>query len=794
MKKFFSFFIFLITPALLFAQFTLQGKIVNYDGRPVEYAVVSLLTKDSVVVKSNISDQQGGFTVQASPGNYILTIKYLKQLLYTENVDLSRTLNVGLIKLDNSTSLKELVLQGKKKLIERKVDRLVFNVENSISASGGDALDALRITPNLRVQNDQISMVGKSGMTLMVDDRLIQLTGEELINFLKSMPSDNIKSIEVITNPPAKYDAEGNSGIVNIRLKKAKTDSWNALLGSSYQQSTYATGRFSGSLDYKKDRINFFSNISYVKGSIKRTERDEIYYPDQTWVTDFNKRIFTDAIGGKMGLDYKLSKKWTIGTLYFGNAGRPETNENDFGTIRNKNNQIDSLIQTGASTSKKNWSHSINLYNKIELDTLGRVITSDFDYLTWNTDENRNFTTQNFYGNFVPTNGGLLSVNNIGNQKVRNISGKIDVDYPLQWFNLSFGGKISFIKTEYDFKYYNNTNGTAVLDPNQSNSFLYNEDTQALYVSGNKKFGNDKWETQVGLRMENTQREGISNTLNQRNKNNYLEFFPTFFLLYKANENNSYSINYGRRIERPRYSRLNPFKYYSNAYNYTEGNPDLLPQFSHNIELKHIFKDNLTSSIIYTKEVQGYGEISFINNNIQYFTQLNYFTNHNIQLSESYTFDKIKWWESNNQLDVYYATVSFIKEVNLSRVNSWGLYFSTNNTFILNKSKTIKASVNYWVQAPEYDLQNKNKAYSSLDVGIRFSFLQNKLIVSGIAQDILKTNRSHQTTYTTNIKQVFSNYNDFRSFRISLTYKFGSNKLNVEKRYSGNEEEKGRTN
>ncbi|WP_347218862.1 TonB-dependent receptor [Chryseobacterium sp.] len=794
MKKSFSFFMFLCAPILFFAQITFTGKIIGEDNKPIEYAEVSLLTKDSIAVKSSLSNEQGNFILEAPQGSYIFIVKHFKQILHIGSVELTKTLNIGTVKADNTTNLKEVIIQKKRKIIERKVDRLIFNVENSISATGGDALDALKITPSIRVQNEQISMVGKSGMSLMVDDRMIQLSGEELMNFLRSIPSDNIKSIEVITNPPAKYDAEGNSGIVNIKLKKAKIDSWNAMVSSSYLQSTYPTGRLNASFDYKKNKINFFSNISYSKGSIKRTEKDEIYYPNRTWITDFNKRLFTDAIGGKIGFDYKLSKKWTIGTLYFGNSGRPESREEDFGAIRNSANQIDSLIHTNANTLKKNWSHSINIYNKIELDTLGRVITTDFDYLTWNSEDNRNFTTQNLLSNGTPTNNSFLSVNNLGNQKVQNVSGKFDVDYPFQGFNFAFGGKVSFIKTDYDFKYYNKTDGSAILDPNQSNSFSYNENTQALYVTGSKKFGKEKWETQVGLRMENTQKEGISHTLNQRDKNNYLELFPTFYLLYKANENNTYSINYGRRIERPRYSRLNPFRYYSSAYNYTEGNPGLLPQFSNNIELKHVFKDNLTTSITYTREAQGYGEVSFVNNNNQYFTQLNYFTNNNIQLSESYTFNKFSWWESSNQADLYYSTVSFTKDVNLEQVKGWGFYFSTNNTFVLNKKKTIKASINYWFQAPEYDLQNRNKGYSSLDIGVRFSFLQNKLLLNAAVQDIFRTNRSHQTTYTTNIKQIYSSYNDSRLFRLSLTYKFGSSKISAEKRYFGNEEEKGRTN
>ena len=175
--------------------------------------------------------------------------------------------------------IQEVEIVAKKKLIERKVDRLVFNVENSISATGGDALDALKITPGIRVQNNQVSMIGKSGMAVMVDDKLIQLSGDDLVNYLKTIPSDNIKNIEVITTPPAKYDAQGNSGIINIRLKRAKHNSWNSSIRSTYTQTTYPAGSLGGSFNYNKNKISIESDLGYTNGSISPTYNTTFFFP-----------------------------------------------------------------------------------------------------------------------------------------------------------------------------------------------------------------------------------------------------------------------------------------------------------------------------------------------------------------------------------------------------------------------------------------------------------------------------------------------------------------------------------
>ena len=414
--------------------------------------------------------------------------------------------------------IQEVEIVAKKKLIERKVDRLVFNVENSISATGGDALDALKTTPGIRVQNDQVSMIGKSGMGVMVDDKLIQLSGDDLVNYLKTIPSDNIKNIEVITTPPAKYDAQGNSGIINIRLKRAKHNSWNSSIRSTYTQTTYPAGSLGGSFNYNKNKISIESDLGYTNGSISPTYNTTFFFPNQVWQEVNTNRNYYNLVRGKLGINYKFSEKFNIGIQYMGSNNRKKNKEKDFSTITNNtNNAIDSLIISRAENKIKNNFNTLDVYSIYKLDTIGRKISINLNYLSFKDSQDRVFNSNNLLSDNMIIPNSYYSANNISGQDIINYSAKADVDFPTKFIDLTFGGKVSFTKNSTDLSLYNLTTGGQIFDPSQSNKFVYKENTEALYISGSRKLG-EKWETQLGLRFETTQAQGNSVTLNTTNK------------------------------------------------------------------------------------------------------------------------------------------------------------------------------------------------------------------------------------------------------------------------------------
>lgn len=770
----------------VFSQIKISGQIKNEKNNPVEFIEIQLQNKDSIIFKSELTNAEGKFILETEKGEYSLLVRQLGGIYHKQKISVNQDTYIGIINITEKTQqLQEVVITSKKKLIDRKVDRLIFNVENSISASGGDAIDALKITPRVKVKNDNISMIGKNNMSVMVDDKLILLTGDELINFLKSIPSDNIKSIEVITTPPAKYDAEGNSGLINIKLKKSKLNQWNASLRSSYIQSTYPKGSFGGNFDYQKNKLSLYSNLNYVNGSNAPVETNKIYYPLGLWNEENKRRDFQNSVNSRIGADYKVSEKFSVGMQYLGSFSKPKIVENSLTTIYNQtNSQIDSYINTLSENLGKNNNHSLNLNSAIVFDTIGKKMNINLDYFKFKNDDNRIFNTLN-----------LLSANNTSLQDIENYSAKVDFEHPLKWINLSYGGKLSFIKTQNNVNYFDTTLGNPIFDPTQSNEFNYDENTQAIYLNGAKKL-NEKWETQLGFRLENTQTEGVSKTLNQKNTNSYTKLFPTFYLTYSLNEKNSFSINYNKRINRPSYNRLNPFRWYSNPFSYTEGNPFLQPSFSNNLELNYTFNDNWSNSIYYSHTDNGFEQITIVDNtdNIQKTIAQNFFKTTIIGISESYTYNKLKWLSSTFSFDWNYSKSESLIPITNQNLNGSNAYFSISNDFNLNKNKTLLFNFSYWYNFKGTSDLDKNNAYSQLDASLKYFAFDKKLQISFNANDILSTNRPIYTSFTNNIQIDYKNYYDVRLFRLSLVYKFGNKNINVEKKEVGNQEEKERTN
>ncbi|TDE03739.1 outer membrane beta-barrel family protein [Flavobacterium hiemivividum] len=794
--KFFLFITFIFISSNVFSQVSISGQVVNQNNKPVEFMEVYLQNIDSTITDSGLTTADGKFTILAEKGEYLLLVEQVGAILYKQKIDTKQDLNLGVIQVtEKQEQLNEVVVTSKKKLIERKVDRLVFNVENSIGASGGDAIDALKITPGIRVQNNAISMIGKSGMVVMIDDRLIQLSGDDLMSFLRTLSSENIKSIEVITTPPSKYSAEGNSGLVNIKLKKAKKDSWNASVNTAYRQATYLAGNSGGNFNYQKDKISIFSSTNIAKGTSSPIETSKMYYPNQLWANNSVRKDFTNLMGGRIGIDYQITNKLVMGIQYLGGNSKPNIEEKNLTTIYNNTNSINSFIRTNADNIRKNSSQSFNYHTIYNVDTLGTKIFTDIDYFKYNKNENRTFdsNSENVNGSTIPNSH--ISATNGSKTDFSNFSGKIDVEMPLKWASISYGGKMSFNNNNSSVSYYNMTNGSPIYDPNQSNQFSYKENLNALYFSGTKKIGK-LWETQLGLRMETTNTVGVSKTLNEKNTNNYVKFFPTLYLIYNHSDNNSFSLNYSKRINRPSFNSLNPFRWYDNPYSYSEGNPFLQPSYSHNIELSFTHNQNLENKIYYSKTENGFSQLTTLdeNTNIQATKYINFFDTEIIGISESYIYDKIKWWESVNSLDLSYNKSSSKILITNQNREGFNYYFSTNNTFNLNRKKTIVLNLNFWISPSGVDGLDKITESNQLDVAMKFFFFNKNLQLSVVGNDIFSSNRFTYISYTNNIKQEYKNYYDIRSFRLSLSYKFGSTKINVKKRNFGNEEEKRRTN
>jgi hypothetical protein len=793
MKNLFILFL-LLSNATLFAQIKIIGKVINAENTTLNLAEVILSNKDSIAIKNDYTNEKGEFLLETKSGWYKLEIRQSNKILYAKSFDIIADLDLGIITVNNVNQLESVTVVGKRKLIERKVDRLVFNIENSISANGGDALDALKITPGMKVQNDKISIIGKSTVGVMIDDKLIQLTEEDLANFLRTIPSDNIKNIEVITTPPAKYDALGNSGLINIKLKKAKANSWNAVLGSAFlQRKTYGEGSVLGNFNYNNNKLSVSSSINYRNGGRYIEQDDYANFSDGLWYTSSPFTIKHKRFNGKIGLDYKLTSKWTIGGQYILNGSNSNFTDSPYVPVFDYNtNEVLRYLKSDGATFQKPKIHSINLFNEIRLDTLGKKITINLDFFSFNNNDQKTYDGFSVI-NTSFSNQFFKGVNN-NNQKVENFSGKFDFDIPTKWVNLSLGSKITTSNSINDIEAFNSGLVNNPINSFQltNNKFKYKEDIQAIYISGNKKIG-DKWEMQTGLRMEATQTKTFSANLNQTNKNNYAKLFQTVYVSYTANENSTFAVNYSRRIDRPSFNDLNPNVYFVNPFQTIEGNPFLQPAFVDNFEFTQTYK-KLESKLYYSYEENLFSQIPIADPNTSFirFTNENYINTNKFGISENYVFDKYKFWTSNNALDLNYgiskSTLAFAQPQ-----KGFNSRISTNNDFILNKDKSLLMNLNYWYSFQGIDGIYKNGAMSSTSISIQYLLLDKNLKISLKGDDLFRTEKVTGNSVVNGIYQNFIYYYDTQSFQLSLNYKFGNNKIKVENRETGNEDERTRT-
>lgn len=783
----------------LFSQIKISGQINDEKNNPIEFIEIQLQNSDSIIVKSEITNIEGKFTITTEKGNYNLIVKQLGKIINQQKIIIDNNLNLGVINvISNQNQIKEVVITSKKKLIERKIDRLIFNVENSISASGSDALEALKITPGIRVQNETISMIGKSSMAVMVDDKIMQLSGDDLINYLKTISSDNIKSIEVITTPPAKYDAEGNSGLINIKLKKAKPDSWSSTIRSSYKQGRYGTTNLGSNFSYQKNKISLLADLSGLNGATIYENNITYSYPNQFWKAELRKKTNSKSLSSVFNLDYKINKKTKIGFQYLGNFAKPKENDYNTTNVYNSNqSDIQKSLNTFGINNSKASNHSLNFNLLNKFDDNGKQFTIDVDYFSFNNDKNNPFNSQNI--DYITSQFTSNFVDNTSNQKVNNFSFKVDFTMPYKWANLEYGGKLSFTDTDSNINadFYDTTLGTNNLYLAQTNIFNFKENTQSLYLSSNKKIGK-KWETKVGLRLENTQTIGFSETINQTNKNNYTKLFPTLYVSYEINDNNSLSFNASRRINRPTYGYLNPARWYQNLNSYTEGNPFLQPYYIKNFEFSHSYKDLFTTSISYAKVNNSTTQLTIheVQNSIetQIFIRGNFYDQSYLSFKEDVNFSFSKWWKVYGNITAIYSKTDTNSIYLLPTYSGWYGAVSTTNTFTLNSSKTTLADCSFW-----YDIPNDSGIYtknsiSNLSFSVKKLLLDKKLTISLNANNILGTDRQTLKSVSGNVLQSFRQYYDSQYVRLSVSYKFGSSKVNVNQKKVGNQEEKQRTN
>jgi outer membrane receptor protein involved in Fe transport len=698
------------------------------------------------------------------------------------------------IKQSIDRQIEAVEIKAKKKLIERKIDRLVFNVDQSIAAAGGDALDALKQTPGLRVQNNQIAMVGKSNMAVFVDDKRVMLSGEDLMNYLRSIASDNIKSIEVITTPPAKYDAEGNSGILNIKLKKARKDYWSTTLRASASQATYLSGRTGLNVAYQQGKFGVLADFGFGKVKQIYTNHQTYLKPNGNyWEAEIYNLTHGQGLAPSLTMTYDFSPKLSMGLQYIGYQSKQKLNE-DYETLAYQNqskNKLDNAWLSNGINNRGLSEHDINFNTRYKLDETGdQKISLDVDYFQTDDYKNNPFLSNNT--DFKASKIQNFNTINKNNGQIRNLSIRLDTELPLEDVNLDFGTKWSRTNNSNSVngQFYELFGPLSMLYLSQANRFDYQEINQAWYVSAQKKIG-EKWETKVGLRLEHTQTDGLSSEQNQPYKTEYSKLFPSAYLSYKSNENHQWVADFSRRINRPGYWELNPAKWYQTLNSVTYGNPFLQPSFVYNYTLKHQYKELLSSELSFSDSQNASSQITVSNGDLVESIRLNYFDAQSLNLSESLNYKPLPWWTATLSASLWYQQTKTKTALLLPKYSGWGSFCETTNSFDLNQSKTWVAQLNYSQNLPTKSGEFSISANGSVELGSKYMLLDKQLVIGLSFQNMFRTDSATLSNTVDGVQQSFKQYYDTQLLKLSLSYKFGG-KTNIETHEGGNKDEKKR--
>lgn len=785
----------IIIPFFSFSQVKINGTIKDETGLLSNVNVILSDDKD-VTVKEIVTGQDGSFEFDVSKGIYKITISYLDYESFFQEISAENDIQLEPIILKRKENiLEEVVIKNSGSLIKRKLDKTIFSVQNSPIASVGNGFDALKRAPGLILKNDEIVMLGKSSVRIMIEGKMVQLTGEELKNFLKTISATDIKEIEVITNPSSKYEVEGNSGIVNIIFKRSKKDSWSDNISATHIQAKYGKQSLNNNFSYRKDKINLSFITGYDYGDTFIDQRMEIYFKDSPLKLKTHQKQNENSFSTRLLFDYNMSSYDKVGIQYSGAFIKSNLKDNIHTDIYNSSNEIDYYLKANGNLDGKKDNHSVNLFYERKLDTLGKKIIFNVDYLNYNRDVHSNLLSNKYNTDNEFMNVDFANNSNV-NQNIDNYNAKIDVEHPSAFANFQYGAKISFIKTNNDNIYYDLISGSPVLDPELSDEFNYKENIQAAYFTGTKKI-NQKIDLQIGLRGEYTQTTGESEKLDQINKNDYFKLFPTVFFSYQKNEDNVFSFNYGRRIQRPSYSLLNPLRYFVNSNVSSQGNPNLQPAFIDSFEFSHTYKENLNTKISFMSKTNAFGVVFKLDESTQeqIVTQENFYTNYGFALTENYQLPIFSWWKTDNTLFLNYSVSNKTNnDINASLKNGLEFYGSINNIFTFDKDGKIIGELNFWYNSPYKDNLFEYSQASSLDLAFTYKSIIKNLNLSMGLFDIFNSSVRKMSSEINGINQNYISYPSNRYFRISLNYMFGNDKIKSQKRNFGNEEERKRSN
>lgn len=692
-------------------------------------------------------------------------------------------------------TLRTATVTGHTPPVQHKKDRTIINVEASPTNTGSTVLEVLERSPGVTVdRNGGISLNGKPGVLVLIDDKPTYLNGDDLNNLLSSMNAAQVAKIELIPNPPARYDASGNAGVINIRTKKNDNAGFNGSITTSYAQGVYPKSNNSIVLNYKKGRINTFLNYSFNDVDyLTNLYAWRQYYDQNKEVTAILQQpsYFTGTVTNntaRAGLDYTASANTSLGLELTGISIRRSGNNTGHANWIDATGNIDSsvLTKTTPLNTFRNGAINLNARHTIAKTT---EIRADLDYLHYQLLGQQNFDNQS------EDAGGYDSVFRSTIPTTIDIwSGKLDAATTIATgLTLQTGLKFSSSHTDNAATYQDLENQQWVTDDTRSNHFVYQENIRAAYASLEGKY--HKIGFQAGVRYEQTAYTAnqLGNTRQQDStvSRNYGSFFPSGYLSYPIDSLQSLTLTVGRRLDRPPFQNLNPFLYIINKYTYETGNPYLLPQYSWNLELTHQFRELFTTTLSYSILTNYFSQIflSDSTGTILFYTQGNVATVNNLGLSENIDIKPTRWWAL--QLGAFFNHKQF-RGFNGNEYSSKisQLTLNMNNQFSFGNGYTAELSGFYTTHARN-DIQELLYPTGQASIGAARSVLKKKATIKLSFRDMFYTNAMEGLTSFPNATEYFKIKRDSRAIALSFTWRFGKT-FKAARRHDGPTEEEER--
>ncbi|GAB0157076.1 outer membrane beta-barrel family protein [Chryseobacterium sp. Alg-005] len=774
--------------------FSLSGNITSSEVNQME---INLFNSENQLVKTEVADQKGSFSFNdLTAGNYYVKInKNGVEAYKSESISVTGNTTLPEIQL-NEKQIEGVTITKTKPYIERQEGKMILNVENSIASTGNSAFEVLEKAPGVNIDsNDNISLRGKGNLLVQVDGKNTPMTGTDLANYLRGIPSASVEKIEFITNPSSKYDAAGTS-IINIKLKKDQRKGTNGSASVALGTGRFIKNNNNFSINHRNKKINVFANYSFAyREFFNHLMLDRNFFENgnfqKAYVQDnFLKLNFRNHIA-KAGMDYYMNDKNILGFTvgFISNKFDPK---GDNSSLILGSDRLPTGSFTTQNRSHDHWKNaSFNLNHKYTIDSLGSEITTDFDYINYYNTSLQNFDTRTYAVSGNPESMDILKGDIDGNLNIYSLKSDLTKAFKGDW-KLEGGVKTSFVKADNDLQFFDASSGTPVLDVTKTNHYIYEENINAVYGNVSKKW--KKFSSTFGLRVENTNVTGTQLTTNQINKKNYTQIFPSAVFSYDLNEKNNVELNFSRRITRPSYNQLNPFKFYLDPTTYKAGNPDLNPQTTMNYEFTYSLSNKYFATLSYSKTSDNITDV--IKPVVENGENITVQTNDNLSSASYfglYLIAPVKvttWWDMNNSANFYYG--SYTGNVSGTQINNKGNFtFNLNsiNSFKLGNGFTAELTGNY--RAREVYAYMDVQPIWYLNIGAQKKFKNNSTLKLAFNDIFFTSNPKAQTNFNNYIEN-FVVERDSRVVTLSYTYNFGSGKAGQPRKTGGAEDLKQR--